>query len=170
VVTEGKSCQKNTTRAQRRAVEKLATIHNIYDKFVAACEANCTPGTGRTVDESLQGFRERCSFKQYVPNKPSKYGINVYVLADRKTFYTVSSKVHTGADTHAPGLPVPTQAILKALDLIQEMETPIGKEIVIYTESKVTFNSLKTQYIRLHNRKNKEQDQTTNRVKLGNTL
>jgi hypothetical protein len=29
-----------------------------------------------------------------------------------KTFYTVSSKVYTGADTHAPGLPVPTQALL----------------------------------------------------------
>jgi ribonuclease HI len=34
-------------------------------------------------------------------------------------------------------------AILKALDLIQEMETPTDKEIVIYTDSKVTLDSLK---------------------------
>ena len=46
------------------------------------------------------------------PNKPSKYGIKVYVLADSKTFYLVSSKIYTGAGTHAPGLPVPTQAVL----------------------------------------------------------
>ena len=40
----------STTRAQRRADDKLAPIGNIYDKFVAACEANYTPGTGCTVE------------------------------------------------------------------------------------------------------------------------
>jgi hypothetical protein len=90
----------------------LAPIRNIYDKFVAACEANYTPGTDCTVDESLQGFRGTCSFKQYIPTKPSKCDIKVYVLADSKTFYSFSSKVYTGADTGAPGSPVPTQAVL----------------------------------------------------------
>jgi len=102
----------STTRARRRANDKLAPIRNIYDKFVAACEANYTPGTGCTVDESFHGFKGMCSFKQYIPNKLSKYGIKVYVLADSKTFYSVSSKIYTGAGTHAPGLPVPTQAVL----------------------------------------------------------
>jgi hypothetical protein len=53
----------STTSSQRRADDKLAPICNIYDKFVAACEANCTPGTGCTVDESLYGFRRMCSFE-----------------------------------------------------------------------------------------------------------
>jgi len=52
------------------------------------------------------------SFKQYIPIKPSKYGVKVYVLADSKTLYLVSSNIYTGAGTHAPGLPVPTQAVL----------------------------------------------------------
>jgi hypothetical protein len=82
-------------RAQQRAYDKLAPIRNIYDKFVVAFEAKFIPGTGCTVDETLQGFRGRCSFKQYITNKPSKYSINVYVLADSKTFYSVSSKVYT---------------------------------------------------------------------------
>ena len=90
----------------------MAPIRNIYDKFVASCEENYTPGAGCTVDESLHGFRGRCSFKQYIPNKPSKYGIKVYVLADSQTFYSVSSKIYTGVGTHAPGLPVPNQAVL----------------------------------------------------------
>jgi len=102
----------STTRAQRRADDKLASIRNIHDKFVVAFEANYTPGTGCTVDESLRGFRGMYSFKQYIPNKPSKYGIKVCVLADSKTFYSVSSKIYTGADTHALGLPVPSQAVL----------------------------------------------------------
>ena len=90
----------------------MAPIRYIYDKFVVACEANYTPGTGCTVDESLHRFRGMCSFKQYIPNKPSKYGIKVYVLAHSKTFYLVSSKIYTGAGTHAPGLPVENQAVL----------------------------------------------------------
>jgi len=102
----------STTRAQRRADDKLAPISNIYDKFVTACEANYTPGTGCTVDESLHEFRGMFSFRQYIPNKPSKYGIKVYDLADNKTFYLDSSKLYTGAGTHAPGLPVATQAVL----------------------------------------------------------
>jgi len=102
----------STTRARRRANDKLSPIRNIYNKFVVACEANYTSGTGCTVDESLHGFRGVCSFKQYIPNKPSKYGIKVYVLADSKTFYFISSKIYTRAGTHALGLPVPTQAVL----------------------------------------------------------
>ena len=47
----------STTRAQRRADDKLAPVRNIHDKFVVACEANYTPGTGCTVDESLHGLR-----------------------------------------------------------------------------------------------------------------
>ena len=33
-------------------------------------------------------------------------------MADSKTFCLVSSKIYTGAGTHAPGLPVPTQTLL----------------------------------------------------------
>ena len=102
----------STTRAQRIAEDKLAPILNIYDKFDVACEANYTPETGCTVDESLHGFRGRCSFKQYIPNKPSKYGIKVYVLADSKTFFLVSSKISTGGGTRGLGLPVPNQVVL----------------------------------------------------------
>ena len=102
----------STTRAQRRADDKLAPIRNIYDKFAVACEANYTPRTGCTVDEFPHGFRGRCSFKKYISNKPSKHGIKVYVLADNKTFFLVSSKISKGGGIHAPGLPVPTLALL----------------------------------------------------------
>ncbi|XP_059174346.1 piggyBac transposable element-derived protein 4-like [Physella acuta] len=108
----------STTRAQRRANDKLACVRDIFGKFVKACEANYTPGTGCTVDESLLAFRGRCSFKQYIPNKPSKYGIKIYVLADSKTFYSVSSKIYMGAGTHAPGMQVPTQAVLDLVPTI----------------------------------------------------
>ena len=101
------------TREQSRANDKLAPVRSIYETFVAACAQNFTPGVGCTVDERLLGFRGRCSFKQ---NIPSKYCIKVYLLADSKSFYSVSSKIYAGEGTHVPGLPVPNHALM---DLIQ---------------------------------------------------
>ena len=116
----------------------MAPIRNIYDKFVVACEANCTPGTGCTVDEPLHGFRGLCSFKQYIPNKPSKYGIKLYVQADSKTFYLVSYKIYTGAGTHATGLPVPTQAVLDLVPSVSGTSRNITTDIY-YTSIPLTM-------------------------------
>jgi len=73
-----------------------------------------------------------CCFEQYISNKPSKYGIKVYVLADSKTLYLVSSKIYTGAGTHAPGLLVSTQALL---DLVSSVS---GTSINITTDINYT--------------------------------
>ena len=106
----------STTRDQRRASDRLSPIRSIYEKFVAACAENYAPGVGCTVDQSLLGLRGRCSFKQCISNKPSKYSIKEYVLADHKPFYSISSKIYVGAGTRIPGLPVPTSAVM---DVIQ---------------------------------------------------
>ena len=110
----------STTRDQQRAIDKLTPIRGVYERFITSCEENYTPGIGCTADESLLGFRGRCGFKKYIPNKPSKYGIKVYVLADSQSFYSVSSKIYARAGTHAPGLPIPTQAVLDLIHPISE--------------------------------------------------
>lgn len=37
----------------------------------------------------LEAFRGRCSFKQYIPSKPNRYGIKIFALSDARTFYTI---------------------------------------------------------------------------------
>ena len=37
-----------------------------------------------------------CSFKQYIPSKPHKYGRKVFVLADAKNLYPLNFEIHTG--------------------------------------------------------------------------
>jgi len=69
-----------------------------------------------------------CSFKQYVPNKPSKFANKLYVLADSKTFYLVSFKIYTGSGTLAPGLPDPTQAVLHLVPSVSETSRNITSE------------------------------------------
>ncbi|GBP17464.1 PiggyBac transposable element-derived protein 4 [Eumeta japonica] len=49
-----------------------------------------------TVDEKLEAFRGRCSFRQYIPNKPNPYGIKVQALCDAKMFYAFNMEIYPG--------------------------------------------------------------------------
>ena len=47
----------------------------------------------------MVGFRGRFGAKQYIPNKPTKYGIKAFTLADSKNGYILDALIYTGADT-----------------------------------------------------------------------
>ena len=40
------------------------------------------------IDESMIGFKGRLLFIQYIPKKPTKWGIKAFVLADSSSGYT----------------------------------------------------------------------------------
>ncbi len=51
------------------------------------CKEIYTPGKCVSVDESMIGTRGRLSFLQYLPKKPTKWGIKVWVCSESKTGY-----------------------------------------------------------------------------------
>ncbi|XP_055950804.1 piggyBac transposable element-derived protein 4-like [Argiope bruennichi] len=85
------------TRAERRKSEKLAVIRSIWDSFVQNCLKSFV-----TIDEMLHPFRGRCSWIQYIPNKPAKYGIKIFTLCDAETFYCSNMEIYIGKQP--PGL------------------------------------------------------------------
>ncbi|CAB4058507.1 unnamed protein product [Lepeophtheirus salmonis] len=60
------------------------------------------PGSDVTVDEQLVPFRGRCLFRQYMPSKPARYGVKIWVACDAKSSYAWKIQVYTGklADGH----------------------------------------------------------------------
>nr|CAI5818115.1 unnamed protein product [Callosobruchus analis] len=72
------------TREERCKKDKLAAIRDIFDSFVLNCQKNYTICEYATIDEKLEAFRGRCSFRQYIPSKPNKYGIKIFALVDSK--------------------------------------------------------------------------------------
>ena len=50
-------------------------------------------------NEQLLGFRGICKFKLYIPNKPSKYGIQILMICDTKTKYMVDTMPYLGKGT-----------------------------------------------------------------------
>ena len=47
-----------------------------------------------TVDKGMIGFRGRLSFRKYMPVKPSKYCIKVWMAADSSNGYILNSDVY----------------------------------------------------------------------------
>ena len=48
------------------------------------------------MDEAMIPFKGRVGFKQYMKDKPTKWGIKVFVLADAMDGYVKAFQVYTG--------------------------------------------------------------------------
>ena len=51
-----------------------------------------------SVDEGMIAFKGRLSFRQYMPAKPTKYGIKVWMAADAANGFVLASKVYFGRE------------------------------------------------------------------------
>ena len=49
-----------------------------------------------SVDESMIGFKGRLGFIQYMPKKPTEWGMNAFVLSDAHTGYIFNWHLYTG--------------------------------------------------------------------------
>ncbi|CAI5677988.1 unnamed protein product [Oreochromis niloticus] len=76
--------------------DKLAPIRAMWDEGCARLPAMYRPGPEVTVDERLVPFRGRCPFRQYMPNKPARYGIKIWVACDARSSYAWKMQVYTG--------------------------------------------------------------------------
>ena len=55
-----------------------------------------------TIDEQLVGFRGRCAFRTYMPSKPDKYGLKIWVMADVDTAYCYNAEPYLGKQGNQP--------------------------------------------------------------------
>jgi len=79
--------------------DKLYKCRFVFDYFQAKLKAAFEPHENLTVDEQLYAFRGNCQFRQYMPNKPAKYGIKYWCLADVRTSYLCNVNVYLGRDS-----------------------------------------------------------------------
>lgn len=90
------------TRQERVQVDKLAAIRTLFEKFNCNQKKCYSHSAYITIDEKLEAFRGKCSFRQYIPSKPNKYGIKIFALCDAKLFYTSHMEVYVGKQPDGP--------------------------------------------------------------------
>lgn len=76
--------------------DPLFKVRPLIDSSLPTYKEEFSPGAQLSVDESLAPFKGRISYKQYIPNKPKKWGIKMWVLCDAKTGFCLEWIPYTG--------------------------------------------------------------------------
>ena len=76
--------------------DKLGKLRPIISMIGEQFATVCDPGKEVSIDEAMIPFKGRSSLKQYLPMKPVKRGIKVWVRADANTRYVSAFDVYAG--------------------------------------------------------------------------
>ena len=112
------------TRAERMEHDQFTHIRELWQAVMSKCRESYIPGNCVTVDEQLIPFRGNCRFKIYMPQKPARYGIKIYMVCDSATMYCVDTIPYAGrahAANNARGL---TSTDNLTLDLLGDLVQP----------------------------------------------
>ena len=85
-------------RLVRQKADKFAAFRDLWTKFISNCRNNYCVGDCVTIDEQLIPFRGRVSFRQYLPSKPDKYGMKLFLLVDCESAYTFNGVPYIGKE------------------------------------------------------------------------
>ena len=86
------------SRRQRRETDKICLISEVWNCFIENCKKCYVPNCDLIIDEQLFPCKTRCSFIQYMANKPDKFGIKFWLLADAQSKYLCNGKPYLERD------------------------------------------------------------------------
>ena len=79
-----------------RRIDKVQALLNL---LIPRFQASYNIGKHVAIDETMVEFRGRFSAKQYMPKKPTKWGIKAFTMADSSTGYMCNILLYMGAET-----------------------------------------------------------------------
>ena len=75
---------------------KLRKVESFIEDFKKLCKELYVPQKYVAVDERMVKSRHRSGFRQFMKDKPTKWGIKLWVLADSANGYTVDFNIYIG--------------------------------------------------------------------------
>ena len=87
----------DNSKQQSSPPDKLFKVRPVIESLSSAFAAHYVPSRNISIDEQMIGTKCRVSFIQYLPKKPKKWGIKVWVLADSSNGYVPKFEIYTGA-------------------------------------------------------------------------
>ncbi|CAI6353650.1 unnamed protein product [Macrosiphum euphorbiae] len=87
---------------ERKKFDKITHVRWLFESFILQCKQSYSLSEFVTIDEKLQAFRGRCSFRQYIPSKPAKYGIKIFAMVDNISYFTSNMEIYAGKQPDGP--------------------------------------------------------------------
>lgn len=103
--------------------DKLHKLRPLLDHLNAVIDKVYKPSSRYSIDESMIKFKGRCFLKQYMPQKPIKWGYKVWCLADAITGYIISFFIYTGQE-------------------VSKFATTLGERVVMKLAAKIKPGSI----------------------------
>ncbi|XP_069189271.1 piggyBac transposable element-derived protein 4-like [Procambarus clarkii] len=79
-----------------QGVDKLIKVRSLMQYLLNRLKRIYIPNKKLSLDEGTMPWRGRLSFKTYNPNKPDKYGIRLYMLAEATSGYIYDFQIYSG--------------------------------------------------------------------------
>lgn len=94
---------------------KIQTLLDIVDPLY---ESYYVPGKNLSIDESIVKFKGHIFFRQYMPAKPTKWGLKEFVLCEATTGYHLRYLIYTGKSAFPTDstMPFTTQIVTSLLN------------------------------------------------------
>jgi hypothetical protein len=78
--------------------DSLYKVRPLYDVAKERCMNVYTPGEYLALDEGMVPWKGRLTFKQYIPNKPDRFGMKLYIISESVSGYVSNFTLYTGKD------------------------------------------------------------------------
>lgn len=98
--------------------DPLFKIQTLLDICESSYETVYQPKKCLAIDESMVKFKGRIFFRQYLPAKPTRWGIKAFILSESDSGYCLRSKVYTGKHSfqREPGTLLTESVVTSLLD------------------------------------------------------
>jgi hypothetical protein len=101
--------------SRSRDVDKFTMIREIWDHFFEVSKVMYKPGKNLTIDEQLFPSKSRCSFIQYMANKPDKFGIKFWLICCLESKYVLTAEPYLGKSDLKPTNELVGENVVKTL-------------------------------------------------------
>ncbi|CAC5395839.1 unnamed protein product [Mytilus coruscus] len=121
--------------------DPIAKIRPVYDHLRSNFQELYYPGENIAIDEGMVAWRGNLSFRVYMPDKPNKFGVKLFMLCDSSNGYCSRLEIYYATDQN----PSPKE---KIYDLVMRLMQPYlnkGHKLYVdnYYTSPILFHDLR---------------------------
>lgn len=92
----GKTMPRNKFLLILDGYDPIFKIRRVYEHFRTKFSELYSPGENIAIDEGMVAWRGHLSFRVYMPDKPDKFGVKLFMLCDSSNGYCSQLKLYHG--------------------------------------------------------------------------